>query len=177
MKVHNVHSREIRATPDRLAPLLDGLGRPGNRLWPVDVWPTQPMVLDGPLGVGARGGHDKAIRYAVEAYEPGRSVVFRFEPRTGLDGVHRLDITPLGPCVSRMTHTLECRVRGQMRLWMPIVLAYHDAMVEDLLDRAEEAVTGTRPKPARRPLWLRAANAIDIARARRRGSLAPEPAL
>jgi hypothetical protein len=42
-----------------------------------------------------------------------------------------------------------------------------DAIVEDLLDRAQEAVTGTRPRPARRPLWLRVANGLDIARARR----------
>ena len=175
MQIHNVHSREIAVEPDRLGPLLGGLGRPGDRLWPVDVWPTVPMELDRPLAVGAHGGHDK-IRYFVEAYEPGRSVMFRFKPGLGLVGFHGLDIESLGPRRSRMTHTLECRVEWRILPLAPIILAYHNAIVEDLLDRAEEAVTGERPRPAPRPLWLRAANRVDIARARRRGGIAPAPA-
>ncbi len=170
MQVHNVHSRDLAAQPERLGPLLDSLGQPDDRLWPVDVWPTMPMRLDRPLAVGAHGGHDK-IRYFVDAYEPGRSVRFRFKPGVGLVGFHRLDVSPLGPCRSRMTHTLDCRVERRILPLAPFILAYHDAVVEDLLDRAEEAVTGVRPRPARRPLWLRAANWLDVTRAGRREAL------
>jgi hypothetical protein len=172
MRIHNVHSRDLEAQPDRLAPLLDGLGRPGDRLWPTDTWPTIPMELDRSLAVGARGGHGK-IRYRVEAHEPGRSVVFRFPRKSGFDGFHRLDIEALGPCRSRMTHTLDCRVAPRSLPLVPIILTYHNAVVEDLLDRAEEAVTGERPRPARRPLWLSFANRADIALARLRGTVAP----
>ena len=91
--IRNVHERTINAPAQALAPLLDGLGGDGDRLWPGEHW--VPMVLDRPLAVGADGGHG-AIRYRVVEYEPGRRVRFLFHPSTGIAGIHELSVEELG---------------------------------------------------------------------------------
>ncbi len=51
--IRNIHERTIQAPASVLAPLLDGLGRDGDRLWPAGSW--TPMVLDRPrAGPGRR---------------------------------------------------------------------------------------------------------------------------
>lgn len=148
---------------------MDGLGGDDDRLWPSDRWPTLPLVLDRPVGVGARGGQGP-IRYAVEEQEPGERVVFRFAPGLGLAGTHRFDVEHIGNGRSRLTHTLEGRVEAKLLPGWPFVRGYHDAMLEDLLDRAARETTGRIAPRSRRPLWLRAANALDVAVARRQGT-------
>jgi hypothetical protein len=141
MQMRSVHSREIEAEPEALGELIDGLGGDGDRLWPSDRWPTLPMVLDRPLAVGARGGHGP-IRYAVAEHVPGRRVVFRFAPGVGLVGTHRFDVEGAGAGRSRLTHTLDARVQAKLAPVAPLVRRYHDAMMEDMLDRAERETTG-----------------------------------
>lgn len=170
MQVHNVHSRELAASPERVGAVLDSLGGEEDRLWPVDRWPAMPFQLDGPLAVGSRARHGP-IPYAVEEYEPGRRLVFRFASGLGLDGTHRFEVEPLGADRSRLTHTLECAVKPKMLALWPIVRGYHDALLEDLLDRAELAATGRHRRARRRPLWLRLANGTEVRLARRRGKL------
>jgi hypothetical protein len=85
VKVHDVHSREIAAAPERVGELLDGLGGEGDRLWPGERWPTTPFELDGPLAVGTPSRQGQ-IRQVVEEYEPGRRIVLRFAPGLGLVG-------------------------------------------------------------------------------------------
>jgi hypothetical protein len=87
-KVRNVHRRAI-GSPEQLGALLDGLASDADRLWPGDRWPR--MRLDGPLAVGARGGHGP-VRYRVERYEPSRHVRFRFERPRGFDGIHEFQV-------------------------------------------------------------------------------------
>lgn len=170
MKVHNVHSRQLAAPAERIGAVLDSLGGEQDSLWPSDRWPALPFELDGPLSVGARGGHGP-IRYAVEAYEPGRRLVFGFAPGLGLDGTHQLDVEPLGPNRSRLTHTLDCLVEPKLLALWPIVRGYHNALIEDLLDRAELAATGRHAPPRSRPIWLRFANGTEVRVARWRGKL------
>lgn len=170
MHVHNVHSRELAAPPERVGAVLDSLGGDEDRLWPIERWPAMPFELDGPLAVGARGGHG-LIPYAVEEYEPGRRLVFRFPSGLGLDGTHRFEVEPLGPDRSRLTHTLDCAVRPKVLLLWPIARGYHDALLEDILDRAELAATGRHVRFRRWPLWLQIANATEVRLARRRGKL------
>ena len=62
MLVRNVHYRALSVPPADVAPLLDGLASPTDRLWPVEAWPR--MRFDRPLQVGAQGGHGP-IRYTV----------------------------------------------------------------------------------------------------------------
>jgi hypothetical protein len=166
MHIHNVHTREIDAPAHAVGELLDELGDDGGRIWPVDRWPTEPMTFDRHLDVGSRGSHG-SIRYVVQNHVPGRSVVFRFTPGTSLDGIHRLDVDALGPRRSRMRHTLDVRVRGAVRLVRPVLLGYHDAMVEDLLARADHVATGAPLVYDRLPRWLSALQAVELARWRR----------
>lgn len=172
MKVLNVHYRDLEAPPERVGAVLASLGSEHDRLWPIDRWPALPFELDGPLAVGARGGHGM-IPYAVEQYEPGRRLVFRLAPGLGLDGTHRFEIEAVGPDRTRLVHTLDCRVKPTMLALWPIVRGYHDALVEDILDRAELSATGSRVRPRRWPVWLRIANGTEVWIARRRGNLPP----
>lgn len=131
-----------------------------------------PVELDGPLAVGTRG-RQGMIRQAVEEYEPGRRLVFRFAPGLGLIDTHRLEVEPLDPERTRLTHTLECRLEPRMLALYPILIRQHDALVEELLDRAELATTGRVARPARRPLSVRIANGIELRLLGRRGELPP----
>jgi hypothetical protein len=71
-----------------------------------------------------------------------------------------------------------------MRPIVPILIGWHDAMVETALDRAELGATGSLERRTRIPRWLRIVNRaeIGIGRALGRfppaapGTLAPEAA-
>ena len=126
--------------------------------------------MDRPLGVGASGGHG-SIRYGVEEFEPARSVLFRFDPGEGLEGVHGLTVDALGPDRTLLTHHLEVRTTGWVRPVTRPLLTWHDTMVETLLDRAEHEATGAPVRPTRWPLWLKALNATEVGFARWLGKL------
>jgi hypothetical protein len=179
MKIHKVHSRELPVAPDEVGALLDALGTPGDRLWPTDRWPTTPLELDGPLAVGTQSRQGilplTQIRQVVDDYRRGRRIAFRFAPGLGIVGTHRLDVEPLGRHRCRLTHTLEGRVEPKLIPVYPILIGQHDALVEDLLDRAELATTGRIARPARWPTSVRIANALELAIARRRGILPAPP--
>lgn len=147
--VRNVHQRLIPVAAQRLASLVD---RPEDA-WPAPQWPA--LVLDRPVSVGARGGHGP-IRYHVTAHEPGRRVAFTFDPGMGLVGTHTFTVEPAGPEAALVRHVLEGEVAGFARLrWSLVVRWLHDAVLEDLFDRAEAAV-GTGPaRPARWSPWVR----------------------
>jgi len=160
MRVHNVHSRELAAPAGRAWELVAGLASRHDQLWPTERWPTSPIEFDRPLGPGAEGGHGM-IRYAVERYEPGRRVVFRFARGSGLDGVHGFEVEAVDAGRSRLTHTLDCRVEWKLRPLHRVLIKAHDALVEDLLDNAERAVGG-RPLPTLPlPRLVRVANAVE----------------
>jgi hypothetical protein len=145
--VRNVHERLLAASIDHVALLIDGLASPGDRLWPRDRWPA--MKFDRALQVGAAGGHGP-IRYVVDAYEPGRSVRFRFTGPKGFVGWHGFALDALDGDRVRIRHVLEMRVAGKARLSWPLVYRpLHDALIEDAFDRAEAQFGGQ----VRRPRW------------------------
>lgn len=143
----NVHERVVNGSTDDVWALVETLATPHDRVWPRDVWPE--MELDNGLTIGSRGGHAD-VRYNVESVEPGRSVVFRFEPPTGLEGVHRFDLAPAGTRTT-LRHTIEATPTGAMRAVWPVAVRWiHDAIVEDAFDNVEaalrnEAVRRRRP--------------------------------
>ncbi|OLT41978.1 hypothetical protein BJF86_03020 [Serinicoccus sp. CNJ-927] len=145
--MRKVHQRRIAAPAARIGPLLDRLGGPDDPLWPAPAW--VPMRLDRRLAVGSQGGHGE-VRYHVVEHEPGERVRFRFEPEVGLDGWHELRIEPAGAGWCVVTHEIQARPRGVVRLLWPAAVRWmHDAVVEDLLDNAELIGTGEVCRPAR----------------------------
>lgn len=164
-KLSNIHVREIAAPAAVVGEILDTLGSSDDRLWATDIWVAEPVRFDRPLGVGADGGHG-SIRYAVVDYEPGRRIVFEFAPNSGLSGTHGFEVEALEPQRSRLTHFLEAETSGWMRPIVPMLIGWHDAMVETALDRAELESTGSLKRPTRIPRWLRIVNKTEIALAR-----------
>jgi len=155
--MRNVHQRRFPVPAAHAAPLLDRLASADDVFWPDESWPK--MRLDRPLGVGAAGGHGP-IRYSVTAYEPGRRIEFTFAPVTRLRGTHTLTVEDgvepegEGACVIR--HVIEGRPFGLMVCGWPLVFRWlHDALLEDALDNAEEALTGRVLAPARWSPWVR----------------------
>ena len=143
MAVTNVHERLL---PRHAGALIDELATPADRLWPTGAWP--PLRLDRPLSVGAAGGHGP-IRYFVESYVPSRWVRFRFSGPPGVHGFHEF-ICHGGPEGAVLRHTLVICPRGPARLGWPLAFRWlHDALLEDLLDRAELITTGAVARPAR----------------------------
>lgn len=139
--IRNIHERFLAAEPAAVGVLLDTLGSDQDSVWPGDEW--WPMVLDRPLEVGASGGHAD-IRYTVDFHEPGRRVVFRFDPACGLSGTHAFEAEPRqGGALLR--HDLTARALGRNRLLYPLVIRpIHDAMVEDAFDRIQERLVPGR---------------------------------
>jgi hypothetical protein len=160
MRVQTRHARSLYATPEQVGRLVAALGSDRDVLWPADRWPGTELAFDRPLGVGARGGHG-AIRYAVEAYEPGRLVRFRFEPGQGLDGTHGFEIVPQRHGCTRLQHTLDVRLCGLARLLRPLLLGMHDTLIRQLLDNAERATGREVERPTPMPAWMRRLNAVE----------------
>jgi hypothetical protein len=100
------------------------------------------MRFDGPLAVGAKGGHGP-IRYSIEAYEAGREIVFRFREPAGFNGTHRFSVRPVEDgCELR--HLIDMRVTGSALFTWPLVFRpLHDALLEDALDKAHSRLVGT----------------------------------
>jgi hypothetical protein len=170
--IHNAHAREIAAPTEVVGAILDTLGSPGDRVWASDIWVAEPVVFDRPLGVGADGGHG-SIRYSVVEYQPGRRIVFRFSPGGGLSGSHGFELEAVGPDQTRITHFLEAQTSLWMRPLVPILIGWHDAMVETAFDRVELEATGSLQRRTRIPRWLRIANRAEIAIGRALGKLPP----
>lgn len=171
-RIHNVHEREIAAPATVVGEILDTVGSADDRLWATDIWVAEPVVFDRPLGVGASGGHG-SIRYSVVEYEPSRRIVFEFSPGGGLSGTHRFELEPLGPDRCRLTHVLEAETSRWMRPIVPILIGWHDAMVETALDRAELGATGSLERRTRIPRWLRIVNGAEIGIGRALGRFPP----
>lgn len=171
-RIYSLHVRDIAAPMATLGEIIDTLGAADDRLWAKDIWVGEPVEFDRPLGIGASGGHG-SIRYSVEQYEPGRRILFRFTPGTGLSGVHGFELQPLKPDRTRLTHFLDAQASLWMRPFLPILIPWHDAIVETAFDRAELEATGSLRRRTPIPRWLRVVNRLEIAVMRALGTLPP----
>ena len=157
MQVDNIHERRLACEASSIGALVDSLAGPDDRLWPRERWPA--MRFDGPLGVGARGGHGP-IRYDVVAYEPHRRVQFRFTAPAGFHGHHCFEVHASSGGDDRapsvvLRHELRMRTSGWATASWPLVYRpLHDALIEDALDRAALAV-GEPPRRAGWSRWVR----------------------
>ncbi|HET6708292.1 SRPBCC family protein [Amycolatopsis sp.] len=157
--VRNVHTRRFPGHRDRLGLLLDTLGTPDDRLWPVADWP--PARLDGPRVPGTPAGHGP-VRYVLEEVTPD-GLRFRFTAPAGVHGHHEFTIDG-----DALTHVLDASLHGWARLTWPLFFRpLHDALLEQLLDRAELAVTGRVERPARWSPYVRFLRGLGEIRSRR----------
>ncbi|MET9956498.1 SRPBCC family protein [Streptomyces sp. NPDC006339] len=154
MGVHNVHERLLTATESEVGALIDTLASGADdRLWPGTSW--GPMLFDRPLGPGAVGGHGP-VRYTVAGYAPGRWIRFDFTGPRGFHGFHEFAVVPVDARRTRLHHTLTMTTSGLARLTWPLAWRpMHDGCMEDALDRAELACTGTVARPARWTAYVR----------------------
>ena len=153
MRIHNVHERTLPVPADAVWSMVETLGGPGDRLWPRDRWPA--IKLDGALEPGTHGRHS-FIRYAVVGAEPGRRVRFRFRDTPGVEGEHGFEVLPAGDGAAVLRHVLDIQAQGPFELyWRTVIVRLHDALLEDLLDRAEGR------SPRRHSVVVRAARAIS----------------
>ncbi len=143
-----MHERLLAASSGEVDALLDDLGRDTDALWPRHLW--FPMRLDRPVAAGGKGGHGP-VRYRCTMRAPGR-VAFEFDSILGSPhwhGGHRF-LVRTHPEGSVLVHELDLEVpRRQYLQWVVLVGPLHDAVLEDLLDRAEGVVT------ARWSPWVR----------------------
>jgi hypothetical protein len=157
--VRNVHTRRFPGHRDDLVRLLDTLGTPADELWPVADWP--PTRLDGPRVPGTPAGHGP-IRYVLEEAGPDR-LRFRFTAPAGVHGHHEFTVDG-----DALTHVLTASLHGWARLTWPLVFRpLHDALLEQLLDRAERALTGRVAQPARWSPYVRFLRGLGKIRSRR----------
>jgi len=165
MQVCNVHERLFPLPSALVGALIDSLASRDDRLWPRDKWP--PMRFDRPLAVGAAGGHGP-IRYFVEEYRPGQSVLFRFSAPRGFNGTHCFEVEDRqGTAVLR--HVLEMRAAGRAVLsWSLYIRPLHDACVEDCMDRATVSLGIALERPARWSIYVRLLRAVRQAVSRSR---------
>lgn len=160
--IHNVHEREIAAPAVDVGTLIDSLASRNDRLWPRDDWPA--MRLDGPLDVGAAGGHGP-VRYFVTAYDPRQRVEFQFTGPAGFDGHHSFTAMSRGENSTVLRHELVMSPKGTAVFTWPLFFRpLHDALIEEALDRAEQECGATPNFPSRRSLWTQILRAPFAAR-------------
>lgn len=106
MEVRNVHERTLAVPVGAAGRPIDGLASPGDGRWPHARWPrTRP---GRPLGPRAAGGHGP-ICCRAEAYEPPRSVSFRFVAAAGFEGSQGFEAEAVGERECRLRHVLVMR--------------------------------------------------------------------
>lgn len=138
MNVMNVHKRTLVTSPEDAWRLIANLGSKHDILWPAR-WPA--IRFDRPLGLGAVGSHGP-IGYYVEQYTAPELIRFRVTHPTGFDGYHEFRIVPqIGSVMFQ--HTVRIQTRGLATwFWRLVIHPLHDAMVEDIMDRASSYSSG-----------------------------------
>ena len=115
MRVYNFHCRRIAASCDEVGPVIDTLASKEDRLWPWEHF--NPMKLDSPLQLGAKGGHGP-VRYTTVEFIPGRLAVFEFDAKQGIlknfHGRHWFEAIPIDVETTELRHMLCADIRGLM---------------------------------------------------------------
>jgi hypothetical protein len=129
VKVRNVHERLLAAPPEQVAALFENM----DPLWPTDVFPA-PEPEDGALRIGpmvwqpvARGAAPAAFRIVSPREFPAE---------------HWFEVEPDGTGGTTLRHTVEGEAVGSFEaIWREQVEPLHNAYIEALFDRAQEAAS------------------------------------
>jgi hypothetical protein len=139
------------------------MSSPDDRLWPSGV---PGLRFDGPLAVGASGGHGP-IRYQLTSLDEKTGMVFRFQEPTGLVGHHSFHVLPDGRAGTVLRHELVAEPEGWMRARWPLAVRWvHHTVLEELLDRAELGTGNAPAQPHQRSLWVRSLLSVGAPRLR-----------
>lgn len=152
MQIDNTHQRELPISADQAEFLLATLAGPHDRLWPYEKWP--PVHFPDGLRPGSTGGHGP-IGYRVESLAP-RQITFQFTRPQGYHGRHELLLEETGESSCRLTHRLSMRADFFAWLaWSLVIRWLHDALLEDLLDKAYDSSLGQSWRPRQQwSLWV-----------------------
>lgn len=160
--VHNLHEREIAASAGEVGMLIDSLASKNDRLWPRNAWPA--MRMDGPLRVGAAGGHGP-VHYFVTHYEPGQRVDFQFTSPAGFNGHHAFSAVSQKEDLTLLRHELVISLSGTALFTWPLFFRpLHDALIEESLDRAEIECGSSPGLANHRSCWTKVLRAPFSAR-------------
>jgi hypothetical protein len=152
LRILNVHERELTAPAPAVGALINSLASDQDALWPRTTWPA--MRFDRPLAAGAIGGHGP-IRYAVEEFQPGHMVKFRFLGPRGFNGHHRFDVLTQEDDTAVLRHTIDMSANGLALLaWLLAIRPLHDALLEDALAQAQTSL-GLPPVVRPWSLWVK----------------------
>jgi hypothetical protein len=129
MKVHNVHERELAATPEAVAALFADMGQ----LWPTPTFPA-PEPEGDLLRLGPMLWQPVERAGAARAYEIVGPKEFPashwFEVDEGSNGG-----------TTTLRHTVEGEAVGDFgSVWRERVEPMHNAYIEAMFDRAQEAL-------------------------------------
>ena len=151
MKVLNIHKRILHQPKSKVSELLKTLSTENDKIWP-SKWPR--MKFKTGIQVGAKGGHGP-IRYTVEKYNPDEIIQFRFSKPSGLNGIHKFEITEISDKQTEIKHTIDMDTEGTgTLLWIFAIRSLHDALIEDGLDNFENNFSGDL-KSSEWSLWVR----------------------
>ena len=147
MNIVNRHSRIIARPKAALLDLFSKLATSDDPIWPKEKWPA--IRFKEGLKVGANGGHGP-IQYQVIAYDPAGMVTFQFQRPQGFQGVHQFEILEKSEGVTELRHTISMQtiLTGTI-IWLVAIRWLHDALLEDALDKVENALLHTN----RRTPW------------------------
>ena len=125
MKVRNVHERTLTASPEEVAALFANM----DQLWPDPV----PEREDCALRVGPM------LWERVE--RPDSPAAYRIVSPDEFPAEHWFEVAP-DPAGSVLRHTVEGEALGSFEpVWLERVEPMHNAYIEALFDRAQEALS------------------------------------
>lgn len=167
--IRNEHSRTMPSTIARAQLLLETLGSEQDLLWPHDRFPA--LQLDDGHEPGSKGGHGSVRYRVVEA--TASSVRFEMHPASKLVGGHILWFEDCGDGKLRWTHQLDLELTVPAPT-LRLILALHDAILEQLLVNAEARSVDLEPSTQRlspvlgaiRPVYVAIERTISKCRAR-----------
>jgi hypothetical protein len=159
MKVRSAHEREMSGSIEQAIEIVKTYGTLNDQMHPDELWPKiRSVEPDGPPAVGKvyiRG----AVRFMITFFNIGPTKAhygWKFIEPAGFNGRHESQVEDIGNRRLRFKTFVEIELRGIkfIILWFLIMRPFHNAVVEDCLDKAERKL-GNSPKGREWSLWVK----------------------